>query len=144
MNVDIGSIFKTHGFVGGIVINIESHHNIELVEDCINKKGLVFINIDGIPVPFFISNKVKVMNNKSILLFLDDIDNEIKAKKYINSRILIEDDCIDDNFEAELVINENLIGYTVYNINLGLIFISRFVLLYSKITPLPQDLWVRQ
>ncbi|MBN1252669.1 MAG: 16S rRNA processing protein RimM [Bacteroidales bacterium] len=120
MKIDIGSIIKTHGYEGGVVLNIESNFNIELIEDCINKKGLVFIDIDGIPVPFFITEKVKVLNNKSILLYLENIEDEIKAKKIVNYRIMLEESCNELSNENEFSF-EQLIKYSVFDVNLGLI-----------------------
>lgn len=121
MNIFIGSIVKTHGFDGALVINTENQINIELIENCINKKGFVFINIDEIQVPFFITEKTKVLNNKSILIYLDDIFNDNQAKKYISSKIFVEDDCFDKKIEAKLIVNHDLIGFLVIDENLGII-----------------------
>ena len=119
MNIFIGSIVKTHGFDGALVINTENQINIELIENCINKKGFVFINIDEIQVPFFITEKTKILNNKSILIFLDDIFDNNQAKKYINSKIFVENDCFTENSKPKLHINNNLIGFSVTDKNLG-------------------------
>ena len=90
MNNLIGSVKKTHGFEGALIISIENTINIESIENCINKKGFVFINIDEIQVPFFITKKIKVLDNKSILIFLDYIFNEIQAKKHVNCKIFVD------------------------------------------------------
>ena len=121
MNTLIGSIIKTHGFDGALVISTENQIDIELIENCINKKGFVFINIDEIQVPFFITEKTKVLNNKSILIYLDDIFNDNQAKKYISSKIFVEDDCFDKKIEAKLIVNHDLIGFLVIDENLGII-----------------------
>jgi len=119
MNTFIGSIKKIHGYQGAIIISIEKPVDIELIENCINKKELVFINIDEIQVPFFISQEIKILSNKSILVFLDDIVNDYQAKKYINHKIFVENTCFDKSVEANIYIDDNLIGFSVIDENLG-------------------------
>jgi len=121
MNTLIGSILKTHGFEGALVISVENSINTESIENCINKKEFVFINIDEIQVPFFITEKIKVLSNKSILIFLDDIFNDNQAKKYVNSKVFVENDCFDKKSETKLQINDNFIGFSVIDVNLGFI-----------------------
>ncbi len=120
MSILIGSIKKTHRYKGALNISINNNNEIELIENCINKKEFVFISIDNIQVPFFITQKVKVLNNKSILIFVDDIFNEYEAKKYVNYEIFVENECFNNKeVDKKTIINYELIGFLLVDVNIG-------------------------
>ena len=108
----LGTIVKLHGFRGQVVLRL----NI-IASDKIKEMELVLIEIDGLPVPFFIS-EYSVRSPESILLNLEDIHNKDKAKELINARVFVRSDTI--NAIPDQLPDENqLIGYEVIDNKAG-------------------------
>lgn len=74
--IKIGKLSRVHGLKGALVV---SGDNLESIE--VKKKGFLFIEINNISTPFFIS-EVK-MAGKNIVLTFDGIDTVEKARPYI-------------------------------------------------------------
>ncbi len=103
----IGSILKTHGINGEVVVNLDYDINIEDLT-------CLILDIDGILVPFF-ADSVRKRSADSLLIKFDGIDNENQAAEIVNHDIyaLISELDIDDNDEGFYV--SDLIGYEAFN-----------------------------
>lgn len=81
--IELGFLTKPHGIKGHLVLKLTdvSFEEIEEME-------LVFVMIDGLPVPFFIEDFSK-RNADTILIKLTDIDSESEARKYTKSEVFL-------------------------------------------------------
>lgn len=102
----IGKIIKTHGFKGELVVKLD----IEF--DQILKTELFFVDIDGITVPFFLSQKIRPFKKSQMLLNFVDIDSDIKAEKFIDCDIFTDTQNIEDLEFDEMW---EITGFKVYN-----------------------------
>ncbi|PKP19406.1 MAG: 16S rRNA processing protein RimM [Bacteroidetes bacterium HGW-Bacteroidetes-21] len=82
---EIGTIVKTHGFKGEVVISasFEIPENFSLPEP-------VFLVIEGIPVPFF-TEYYYLTPPDTIRLKLDTINDREEAMKYYQCAVMLED-----------------------------------------------------
>lgn len=108
--VEIGKFGKPHGIHGEI--------NVYLDEDVISDRlEKLIVNIDGIFVPFFIES-IRPKRIDSVIVALDDIDNEQEAAKLTNLEIyaLIADD-VKEEPDGDGMYASDLIGYTIVHVN---------------------------
>lgn len=95
----LGSISKTHGVGGSVVIQTE--YNLELAEF----EEPVFVIIDGLPVPLFFEEITDRTNNSYIAKF-ELINTPEKAKEFVGCKILAPRTIIDQkniNLIAQLI-----------------------------------------
>ena len=107
----IGSIFKLHGYKGNFVIYNENNYSFTS-----NKIEYLFIEIDHILVPFFIE-KFSINKTKNILIKLEDINSETKAKKFLNLKVYLPNKYL--LIDKEKTIKNDINGFIVNDINLG-------------------------
>jgi 16S rRNA processing protein RimM len=79
----LGALTKTHGIRGQVILRL---NNLSF-EDIIKMES-VFIEIDGLPVPFFI-DEYSERNPESLILTIGDIYTENQAKALINKRVFV-------------------------------------------------------
>jgi 16S rRNA processing protein RimM len=85
----IGSFIKTHGFQGDLVLSINEEISSDLLDKSLIEKEAVFVEIDGIPVPFFIAEDgIRELNPITLLIKFDDVD-EKKAKQICTNKVFI-------------------------------------------------------
>lgn len=108
----LGTIIKLHGVRGQVILRLNNFSS-----DKIHKMEWVFIEIDGLPVPFFILEYSEKAGD-SFLLEFEDIDNKDKAKELLDAKVFISADNI-DVIQNQLSDTENLIGYEVIDKNTG-------------------------
>jgi 16S rRNA processing protein RimM len=109
----IGTFIKVHGIRGEMVLNLEDSLTCELIENILTEGEPVFVEKDGIPVPFFISKDgFSELNQNNILIKLDDIDDK-RAIKMVSSNVLIDKSKLSDIEENLFGSPEELVGYTV-------------------------------
>ncbi len=115
----IGYIKNTHNLKGEVIFSIEDFFINKITET-----ELVFIDIDNLPVPFFI-DKIKPHNNQFIVK-LHDIETIEKASELIGCKISIDKQKLKNQ---ESTINHNdLINYEVIdNKNISLGFVSEYL-----------------
>jgi 16S rRNA processing protein RimM len=77
----IGSLTKLHGFKGEYMFIAE-----EPFPKKIEKWESVFIEIDGLPIPFFINNIRLTSDNVAIISF-DDLSSSDEAKEFVGCRV---------------------------------------------------------
>jgi 16S rRNA processing protein RimM len=116
-----GIITKTHGVHGQVIMQLNN-----LSFENILKMELVIIEIDGLPVPFFIES-FSSRNATSIILSLEDIKQEKNAIELIDKKVYVKPETI----LQELIINnpiDKLIGYKIVDKKLGEIGILKEIL----------------
>jgi 16S rRNA processing protein RimM len=98
--IKIGKLSRVHGLKGALVV---SGDNLESIE--VKKKGFLFIEINNISTPFFIS-EVK-MAGKNMVLTFDGIDTVEKAKPYIGKDVYGDEKNVSEKKNAPI----NIEGY---------------------------------
>jgi 16S rRNA processing protein RimM len=107
----IGLFVKAHGIHGDIVLNLKDKLTSDLIDEILKEGDAVFIEIDGIPVPFFIAqNGLNELNQKSILIRFDDVTYS-KASKLVSSKVFVEKSKFNKFKHEDLESVEDLIGY---------------------------------
>lgn len=87
----IGTITKTHGLQGNVIIAADAG----LLERYADEP--VFILLDGAPVPFFISDDgLSVRNHKSYIVKFEYVDTHAQAERLVGSEVMIEKRLLDE------------------------------------------------
>lgn len=85
----IGRFIKTHGVHGALVLAVDDNISADLLHNTIKKEGWVFVDINGIAIPFSVhENGIKQLNDKSMLLKLANTDSD-KAKELYPTEVFI-------------------------------------------------------
>ena len=104
----IAKILKSNGTEGDILIGMLDFDASE-----INTEEPVFVEFDGLPVPFFISD-VRPKGSSRAIVHLTDVDNLRDAEELVGREICIEgdwDDSDDEDFTGwSLYDGERLVG----------------------------------
>jgi len=117
---EIGTIVKTHGIHGEVILEAK---NSDLLE---NIKESVFLEIDGILVPFFIA-EIKATSKERLRIKFDWIDSELNAKKLTNCAVHLH---IDKISHAKIDFEENidmLEGFLVIDKTIGELGIINYI-----------------
>jgi 16S rRNA processing protein RimM len=109
----VGTIAKTHGVHGQVVLRLNDLNFDEII-----KMETVFLEIDGLPVPFFIA-EYSEKNYDSVILSLEDVCLEEKARELVGCRVFLATNDIKPARLKELDELETLIGYDVFDLNHG-------------------------
>lgn len=101
----IGKIGKPHGVKGEVTLLWEN--------DFLELEGVeyLFLNVDGIPVPFFIEGS-STLNNGMTYLKFEDIDTLEQARELTGDEVLFPQKWRED---AETVSKEETLGFTLYD-----------------------------
>jgi len=115
----IGSFTKTHGIQGDLALYLNENVSFDLIDKGIVEKEAVFVEIDGIPVPFFIAeNGIRQLNDNTLLLRFDDLD-EKKASKLVTCQVYLNTTGITTTNQKPEEDPNEWIDYTVIDKNLG-------------------------
>jgi 16S rRNA processing protein RimM len=110
--IEFGQITKSHGVKGEVIVKFAGNFGFD---DIIRMEQVFFI-IDGLPVPFFISDYYEKPPD-SIIIKYDDIDNEDKAREFVNTFLYIAKSCIKQpDFSPS---NKIRAGYHVIDLQTG-------------------------
>jgi 16S rRNA processing protein RimM len=82
--ISIGSIAKVHGINGEVMLVAENPLKFEILET-----EQLFIRIDGLPVPFFLST-IEERNEKTFVLLFESINSRNEADELVGCEVLIE------------------------------------------------------
>jgi len=104
--VEIGYIQRTHGINGELAVSLNS-----LVEFNPEELESVFLEIEGIPVPFFI-DRFRIQNAEKAIVKFDEVDSIDQAQELCGAKIMIPSESAQDNDEIYL---SDLIGYKLLN-----------------------------
>ncbi len=106
----LGTITKTHGIHGEVILQLD-----QLSPDEIQKLESVFIEIDGLPVPFFISH-YEMKNNKTLVLTFDDAESFVNDT--IGCAVYTKNINIRHGNKHKLL-DKSVIGYSIIDSALG-------------------------
>ena len=115
----IGFLQKISGVKGEIVLQFE-----QCFKKSLEKKPVLFFEMDNLLVPWFISNKgIHVKNNTSAVIKIDWIDSKEQSQKIIGTSVYFKNkDFEKEEGNEELLFNENDIsGYSIEDEQLGII-----------------------
>jgi len=117
----VGILTKAHGISGELVLNL---NNLQFEE--ISEMESVFIEFDGILVPFFISS-ISPRGNLSAVIKFDDINSEDQASEFQNCKVYSVDIASGEKDNIKYT-GSSLIGFQVIDIKLGTLgIITEFV-----------------
>lgn len=107
----IGKIAKLHGFEGDALIYFD-----ETYLKKISKAEWVFLTIDGLPVPFFIS-KLDLRSDSTAIIRLTDIDSAEDMEKLLGCEFAIIE--TGKGRKSSNLSQANISGYSVIDENAG-------------------------
>ena len=94
--IKVGGVSKTHNLQGAVIIFTDSN----LLERYAQEP--VFLQLDGAPVPFFISDEgITVRNHTSYIVKFDFVDSLEQAERLLGSEVLLEKKLIEEEEEEE-------------------------------------------
>lgn len=118
--IGVGFTKKTHGSQGELKITIKD----EYLEDFVNA-DVVFINVQGKPLPFFIEN---LRDAGDILLKIEDVDSPADAKNLTSKELFLREKDIKIQKKAgEILTFELMVGYELLDEETGSIGIIEAV-----------------
>lgn len=105
--VEVGYVHRTHGVKGELQATWDNSLNV-------NPQDIesVFIEIDGIPVPFFISSS-KYRASEKIIIKLDEVDDLHSADELVGHELLILSEQVPDDDNLTL---DDLVGYQLMSV----------------------------
>lgn len=106
--IEVGYIQRTHGIKGELQASWDDSLNV----DPQNFES-VFVEIDGIPIPFFISS-AKSKSDDKIILKLDEVDDLLSADELVGHKLLLLSTQVPEDDDIEL---KDLVGYTIVSQN---------------------------
>lgn len=107
--VEIGTIQRTHGVNGEFQVSWNNDFYLE--EQNLES---VFIEFDGIPIPFFISTIRTKGEDKAIIKF-DDVDGVDVANEFVGMKLFLPEGEIESD-DDELLMSD-LVGFTVISVH---------------------------
>lgn len=108
---EIGYVKKTHGVSGGLHLNLA-----DSITDSIEKLDFLFLEIDGLLVPFFIKS-ISSLGNEFAKIEFNNIDSKEKAQIYVGAKIFI--DKADIDFKSKELSAAFLVGFKLSDSKLG-------------------------
>jgi 16S rRNA processing protein RimM len=111
--VRIGTFIKVHGIKGELVLRLD----IEF--DLIEEMESIFVEIDKLLVPFFISDDIKILNNNTIAFKIDDIDPGEQSKSILNCDVYLPKKNLSAK-KTDFQLDE-LIGYSIVDKEYGIL-----------------------
>jgi 16S rRNA processing protein RimM len=113
----LGRIVKLHGYNGSVTIRLEKNFINNLPE-----MGSVFLEVEGKPVPFLISN-TEYHGSDNLMLTFDGYESAGKVSEFPGCRVFLTNYEITDKGDTIPGLNE-LLGFSVLqnnNIRIGII-----------------------
>ena len=108
-----GTLSKVHGYRGDLILRLKPEFSYD-----ITGTEIVFIEIKGLLVPFFISpGSIQVRDANSLFIKFDDIDNESVAKELLGSDVYTQrTDIIEHSVSGKFT---DYISFRVVDKNVG-------------------------
>lgn len=122
--IELGILLKPHGIKGQLILKLN-----EISFDEIQTMESVFIIFNALPVPFFIVD-FSQKNFDSVVLNLEDVATEAKARELINKKVFIEKRFL--SAPNSVQINPSYSGYKVIDSNAGYIGVLNEILDFNK------------
>jgi len=95
----LGNIAKTHGIKGQVVLRLNNLNPQDIL-----KMETVFIEIDGLPVPFFIK-EWEEKGGGSLLITFEDVHDENTARELTTCKVYIPKDELRINADPKSIID---------------------------------------
>jgi 16S rRNA processing protein RimM len=111
--IEIGLVVKSHGINGELIVETSYP---DFFEDI---KGPVFLDIDGLLVPFFIES-AQVISQLRVRVKFDCTKGESKAKKLIGRALFIAENLTEDG-EQFIPSPDVVVGFAVIDSKFGLL-----------------------
>ena len=105
--LQVGKVLKSHGVEGEILVGVR-----DLAPEDINIGEPVFVEFDGLPVPFFIRSFRQRGNDKAILAF-EDVATLEDAEELVGRALWMVEDLFEDEEEESF---EDFVGWTVQGV----------------------------
>lgn len=115
----LGTLAKPHGTRGSLIIRFSG-----LKAEDIKKRGMVFVEIDGLPVPFFIES-FQEKTEDTVILKIEGIDTENKAREFLGYPVYVMKDQIKVKSSSKKI--QDIKGYQVMDKHLGFIGFAKEV-----------------
>jgi 16S rRNA processing protein RimM len=120
----LGTLTKPHGTRGSLVVRFSG-----LKAEDIKKRGLVFVEIDGLPVPFFIES-FQEKTDETVILKIEGIDTENKAREFLGYPVYVMKDQVKVKTSSGKI--RDIRGYQVIDTHLGYIGLAEVVVEMAK------------
>jgi ribosomal 30S subunit maturation factor RimM len=114
-NILLGKITRVSGYEGAVTIRLERNFS----ENIPNMES-VFLEIEGRPVPFLISNS-EYSGADLLKLAFDGYESDAKVAEFVGCRVFLTKEISDRKKDQNL---HNILNYTVFNqekVQLGII-----------------------
>lgn len=113
----LGTLAKPYGTRGMLLVKLG-----RIKADEIKDRGLVFVEIDGLPVPFFVTEFAEKTTD-SIVVRLDGVDDEGRARELFGCSVYVMKDQVKSRRkESDLPPPVN--GYRVVDVRLGFVGVA--------------------
>jgi 16S rRNA processing protein RimM len=110
----LGTIAKPHGTKGSVLLRLRNINAEEFRE-----RESVFVDIDGLLVPFFIE-EFKKSSSDAVIMKFEDIDSETKARTFAGLEVYIDINQAKPNKKVSDG-KPQFNGYRVQDVNLGFV-----------------------
>jgi 16S rRNA processing protein RimM len=121
----LGTLTKPYGTKGSVLVRF-----VDLTTDDIKERETVFLDIDGMLVPFFI----EIFQGKStdtVIMKLDGIDTESQVREFSGCRMYVPKDQVKRKRSVQHSLPV-LTGYRVQDLNLGYIGLAGTILDFAN------------
>lgn len=112
--IKVGEVTKTHGISGELSVTFLN----DMFENA-DPEFMIF-NLEGILVPFVIE-EYRFRSHTAALVKLEDVDSEDTAKRFVKTDVYILADQVSEETETEHYSYSSFKGFTLYDVELGLI-----------------------
>lgn len=109
----LGTFLKTHGIDGHLILKFSYFKEYELKEG-----EPVFVEIDGIPVPFFISH-FRFLSDDAAMVKFDETNSSKDALFFVNCRVFVKNHIVQKDHENNDERYDKLEGFSIIDEELG-------------------------
>lgn len=103
--IEIGYIQRTHGIKGEMLVTFDADQHLDP-----EKLESVFVEIDGIPVPFFITS-LNIQRDSKAIVKLSEVDSIDQAEHFVGFKLVIPGQATSNTDEIYF---SDLVGFSVY------------------------------
>lgn len=104
--VTVGTIRKVHGFRGEMMVDL--FRSIEQAQT----GDVLFLKLDGLPVPFWIA-RLRLVGRESALLLLEDVNTAQEAQRFVGAELGVMSDESHHPQNEEWLSWQAFVGYTI-------------------------------
>jgi len=107
--IQIAKVLKSHGTDGGVLLGFR-----DVMPEDIDPQEPVFIEFDGLPVPFFFDSFVRKGRDK-VIAHLTDVVSLEDAEELVGREVLADEDSVAGWEEDEGASLDDFVGLVVFN-----------------------------